>query len=300
MAQSIADCVPIEDDQERLRCYDAASGRSALEAARARSTRPISLWERRILTDAARPTFTLTTREPIYVLYTRVSTPNNGPYRPFDPDIRLRDDEIKFRLSAQTKLADDLFGRNGDLWVSYTQTAYWQVFSERISSPFRETDHEPSLFLSFLTDARVGGISARSFSFGVTHTSNGQRGSLSRSWNRLFAEMEVVAGNWMVRFEPWIRLKESPRDDDNPDIEDYMGRYELAVAYERSGHLFQLTLRNVFDDEHRYAASFDWSFPISGRLRGLLQWYNGYGESLIDYNYKQHRIGIGFLISDWL
>jgi len=43
-----------------------------------------------------------------------------------------------------------------------------------------------------------------------------------------------------------------------------------------------------------------WSFPIKRRLRGLVQWYNGYGENLIDHDHKNNRIAIGILMTDWL
>jgi phospholipase A1 len=59
-------------------------------------------------------------------------------------------------------------------------------------------------------------------------------------------------------------------------------------------------LRNVFDREHRLNSELAWSFPITARLRGLVQWYNGYGENLIDYNFNMHRIGVGVLLTDWL
>jgi phospholipase A1 len=56
----------------------------------------------------------------------------------------------------------------------------------------------------------------------------------------------------------------------------------------------------VFDSEHRVNSELAWSFPITRRLRGLVQWYNGYGENLIDYNFNMHRIGVGVLLTDWL
>jgi phospholipase A1 len=307
IAQSAGQCVSIDDDAQRLRCYDAAAGRTpATIAAAVRSpdpeaaAPPTSIWEQRIRDDATREVFTLTSYRPTYILYTWASSPNQAPYRVFGIENPLRHGEAKLNLSLQTKVADDVVGANGDLWFAYTQTAYWQVGNETISSPFRETNHEPEAYASFLTDYRLGRFKLRAVNVGVVHQSNGQAGSLSRSWNRVFAEFQLVAGAVSLSVKPWIRIRTSPDKDDNPDIEDYLGHYELRAAYERSGHLYRILLRNVFDREGRYNAEVAWSFPIAGRLRGLVQWYNGYGESLIDYNYKQNRFGIGVLMSDWL
>jgi phospholipase A1/A2 len=95
-------------------------------------------------------------------------------------------------------------------------------------------------------------------------------------------------------------VREDPSEDNNPDIENYLGRYELRAAYQWRGHIFSAMGRNLFDEERRINLELQWSMPIAKRLRGLVQWYGGYGESLIDYNYNQHRFGIGLLISDWL
>lgn len=113
----------------------------------------------------------------------------------------------------------------------------------------------------------------------------------------VFIEVFLLRGDLGFSVRPWARVGSI---GDNPDIGDYRGSYELRGVYERSGHVYALMLRNLFRPEKRYNAELNWSFPIAGRLRGMLQWYDGYGENLIDYNFKNRRLGVGVLMSDWL
>ena len=43
----------------------------------------------------------------------------------------------------------------------------------------------------------------------------------------------------------------------------------------------------------------DWAFPIIGNLHGYLQLFSGYGESMIDDNFRQNKIGLGILVIEW-
>ena len=45
-----------------------------------------------------------------------------------------------------------------------------------------------------------------------------------------------------------------------------------------------------------------WSFPLWSYkyLKGYVQGFTGCGQSLIDYDYYQSTIGIGFALTDWL
>ena len=89
--------------------------------------------------------------------------------------------------------------------------------------------------------------------------------------------------------------------DDNPDIEDFMGNFEFSIVYRKNDYELGLMLRNNLDtDENRGAIQLDWTFPMHRRFRGYVQVFNGYGESLIDYDANITRVGIGILLSDLL
>lgn len=287
------DCAAEVNDAKRLRCYDAVNG-IVTDAA------PQGIWRKRIEQDASRETFTLTALKPNYITYSYLSSPNQAPYEFLDDGDRLDNSELKFQLSLQTKMANDLFGRQADLWFGFTQVSYWQAFNDDISSPFRETNYEPEVFVSFLSDYSLLGLDGGVVKLGISHQSNGRAEPQSRSWNRVYAEFVLEQDAFAISLKPWARISESEEDDDNPDITDYLGHYEINAYYNWEGHLFSLMLRNVFDSEHRYNSELQWSFPIKRRLRGLVQWYNGYGENLIDHDHKNHRIAIGVLLTDWL
>lgn len=61
-------------------------------------------------------------------------------------------------------------------------------------------------------------------------------------------------------------------------------------------HQVSLTSRMNFATG-RGALQAHWTFPMVRRVRGIVQWFSGYGESLIDYNRRQNTIGIGIGIS---
>ena len=80
-----------------------------------------------------------------------------------------------------------------------------------------------------------------------------------------------------------------------------MGNFEFTSAYKKNRQEFSLMLRNnLKSDNNRGAAQLDWSFPIHNRMKGYVQWFNGYGESLIDYDRRVNSIGVGFKLTDWL
>lgn len=322
-------CRAIDDDRARLACYDQAADRAAMPLTppqppaaehRPRSAAPVgpadqpaagsglswsslsTTWE----LDAAdkRGTFNLLPHRLNYLLPALYTTRTNtqpsspAPDHTVSAPLSLQQVEGKYQLSLKTKLAQDIFGDNGDIWLAYTQQSHWQLYNSRQSSPFRTTDYEPEAYLSMRTDVGLLGWNWRLLNLGVLHQSNGSGLPFSRSWNRLYAQFGFENGNWSVLARPWWRIRESAATDDNPDIGSYLGSGDLRLAYARGGHLVSL-LGRYSTTGRRGGAQLDWAFPISKALKGYVQATTGYGASLIDYNHAQTTLGVGIVIMPW-
>jgi phospholipase A1 len=80
-----------------------------------------------------------------------------------------------------------------------------------------------------------------------------------------------------------------------------MGNFELTSLYKTGKHTFDVMLRNNLDFGDNYGAfQLGWSYTISTSIKAYVQWFNGYGESLIDYDSHSNSIGAGIKISEWL
>lgn len=248
--------------------------------------------------------FVLAAHRPNYVMpltYVKLSRRENS--------VLDRDSiEIQFQLSQKVLLAENLLGRQGHLSIAYTNRSFWQAYSDEVSSPFRETNHEPELILSFEHRWSIFGFRNVANQFSLNHQSNGRSGEDSRSWNRIILNSIFERENFIFVLRPWYRLREDPKDspddmkgDDNPDIESYLGHFEWYGAWMRQQNLYSVTLRNnLRTGSNRGSIELSWSFPIYRNIKGTVRYFNGYGESLINYNRSSESLGVGFLISDWL
>ena len=86
-----------------------------------------------------------------------------------DEDIDFKAAEVKFQISFMFPVVHNIFKDNGSLYVAYTNRSFWQLFNEDdLSSPFRETNHEPEIWLQFDTDYKVLGLTNRLMTFGFS------------------------------------------------------------------------------------------------------------------------------------
>jgi len=244
--------------------------------------------------------FSLQAHRPNYIIISNnFSSPNEKPFKTAfsNDDINFQPWETKFQISLKVPIVRDLFGRT-DVFGAYTNLSFWQQFNKAGSSPFRDSNHELESWLSFYTDDDL----LKVVRLGVSHQSNGQSGALSRSWNRIYSDFIFEQGNWSFSAKPWLRIKEHSDNDDNPDIHHYLGNIELGGVYKKRKHTFDFMVRSNLktSDNNHGALQLNWSYPLSSNIRGYVQWFTGYGESLIDYNAHTNSLGIGFQLTDWL
>lgn len=316
-------CTKITDPLSRVACYDTAvksflppapTARTPSEGRAVLLDGPLTApQERSLIGDrwglGAPPEdsrFDLRAHRPSYMLLGRFSdAANREPITPSKPPLSspldIQQAEAKFQLSLKVKLAD--FGREFEtplsIWAAYTQQSHWQVFNARISRPFRETNYEPEMMVAMHPDWTLGGWRLRLAALGINHQSNGRAEPLSRSWNRVVAQFGAERGDVALIVRPWLRVREARANDDNPDIVDYLGHGDLTVVWAPGRHQFSLSGR--LNAATGYGATQGhWTFPLTRRVRGIVQFFDGYGESLIDYNRRQRTLGVGISLADHL
>lgn len=233
----------------------------------------------------------LSTYEPMYFI---VGTRENATakmqlsfkYRPFDEEI----------------FGTGIFAPLSKLHFGYTQTSLWDIGQE--SAPFRDTGYRPGFFYlepDFWRSADGG--HRLSFSSGLEHESNGRDGESSRSMNIAF-----LRARWRTNFGRdyywvlWPKFVKYLEKSDNADIADYRGYVDLNI---RLGRYDGFEVSSVLRKGNRTAGSIqlDLTYPIRRRILvdagGFvhLQYFNGYGESLLDYNvHRRSQVRLGFSI----
>ena len=258
------------------------------------------------------------------------SSPNENTQLDVDSKAKAQYNEAKFQLSFKFKIWRDIVRsetikdiiekstgiRGIDAWVAYSQQSFWQLYNSAFSAPFRDTNYEPELLFNFDMQREIPGLMGTKLQFinlGFNHQSNGRAKPLSRSWNRIVANFGFEKNfglerndNFSLLLKTWYRLPEDADDDDNPDITDYTGYGELWGNLYWKNQRFAVMLRNNLKSENKGAVQLDWSIPLSSfnenlakKISFYVQYFNGYGESLLDYSTSTNRISAGLMLVDW-
>ncbi len=201
--------------------------------------------------------------------------------------------DVKFQISLAIRLTDTVLPWDSFVFLMYTQKTLWNVFQN--SMPMRDLNFNPGIGWSkpfFNKDRYVGKLTLL-----VEHESNGRDGDESRSWNRISIYGSTIIDEWlMVHAKFWIPVIDGMN---NKDILDYCGIYQHGVVITTPNKKFSFGITGVkrkgWNLNFNTIFDFSWRVHEKSNLNLFAQYYNGYGENLLDYNQFHSRLRVGII-----
>ena len=204
--------------------------------------------------------------------------------------------DVKYQISFKQLLSRNPIVWDSYLYLTYTQKAFWNFYE--FSSPFEELNFNPTIGLNkviYNKNKEAKGIA----SVMLNHESNGRDSIYSRSWNSVnFKYSMALNRKSILSLEVWAPFvyKES-----NPDLMEYIGISEISYAYDI------IPEKLNFDIAIKKGLNWNnWNGSVRSRLYYnpftsknqyfMLEWFAGYGESLIDYDKFYSMVRLGFVI----
>lgn len=201
--------------------------------------------------------------------------------------------DVKFQLSISQRLTKSKLPFDSYLFIQYTQKAFWDVFRE--SLPMRDLNFNPGIGLGHLI-IRHNKYIGKAYLM-LEHESNGRDSIDSRSWNKITLSCALVLNdNWETQFKTWIPILDG---ENNKDILKYNGIFQFAVNYRTCNKRLQIgaliTQRKAW---FGFNTQLELSYKFNKRENQFffIQYYNGYGENLLEYNQYKNMLRVGFVI----
>lgn len=229
-------------------------------------------------------------------------------YKPVYFDIGTRGQTTaRFQISAKYRLFSPSGNRPAtwgeNFYLGYTQTSLWDLQGD--SMPFIDTTFNPSLF--WLSDNMWQSESQSwrlGLNTGVEHNSNGKAGDDSRSVNDAYIQPQFnyrFDGGSTLTFAPKVKAYFGVASE-NSDYADYAGRVDWNLRWAQdNGAVVSAMYRQ--GDQRRRTTQLDFAWPLQRTWLNMngylhLQYFNGYGETLLGYNQRnesQFRIGLSLV-----
>jgi len=214
--------------------------------------------------------------------------------------------EAELQVSLKLKVGKNLCGLHESYYVSYSHQSFWQIYIK--SSPFRETNYNPEAFVTIPINDTSSPFKLRSLKLAIAHKSNGQPntegvdingvalGNLSKSINYVYTTLRMQHDSLITDLTLWAPLGTGDNLSDNPDLMDYIGYSSIKFTYFYGEHMFTLMGRgNLATGKGAVEATY--SYPLHNNTNLYIKAFNGYEESLIDYDRSLTKLAIGFSFS---
>jgi outer membrane phospholipase A len=218
-----------------------------------------------------------------------------------DPEKSKFQFSFKYRLfNPERNLAQKYAWVKG-FHFAYTQTSFWDLKSA--SKPFEDTSYKPEFF--FLSpNIRVPWATGFFMKGGFQHESNGRGGEYSRSTNFLYVKPIYIAYHKNTKLgimiAPKIWTYIANEDENNPDLEDYRGYFDLEIKLGQADGF-------VLGSHFRWAKEggsmeLDLTYPLHRfifknlDLYFQVQYVSALAESLLNYEDRTEAFRLGFAI----
>ncbi len=184
------------------------------------------------------------------------------------------------------------------IYFGYTQRSLWDITA--YSSPFYDTSYMPELMYQYRPPPTSrSGWRWYGFQASVQHESNGKDEPDSRSMNLVYFKPTVgyvTPNGWQLIFTPKV-FYYIDNLSDNPDLPRYRGYGEYTLTILKSNIALSL-LGRIGSRADRGSIQADLSVPVRMSTGGfgtflVIQYFDGYGESLLDYRSKSRTIRAG-------
>lgn len=187
------------------------------------------------------------------------------------------------------------------IFFHYTQVSFWNIGQE--SNPFAEINYQPGILYNYKLNNRY----LNDFRIGIFHESNGESEDRSKSLDIGF--QTYLLKEFKLKdftFNTILRIFYVPESslEENPEYHDYMGYHNLflELRYKEWGCVELKTQGFIIEGKGAIQIGIvshsllDFKNYFTPRL--YIQWYYGYGESLINYSTKSNSLRLGIIFRD--
>jgi phospholipase A1 len=207
--------------------------------------------------------------------------------------MKASNSNVKIQISIRQRLTRSKLPFDTYLFIQYTQKAIWNVLEE--SLPMYDLNYNPGIGLGYLIVNKNKYVGDAALV--IEHESNGKDGESSRSWNKLsFSGNLLLSNNVKLQLCAWVPVVDG---ENNADILKYNGLAEVGLTYRSSDNRFIIAQTSTWRSKSfSFNTQWDFCFKVNKNENQYLylQYYNGYGECLLDYNQFKSVLRIGFII----
>lgn len=201
--------------------------------------------------------------------------------------------DAKFQISVRQRLTNSVLPLRTYLFLTYSQLAFWDVFKE--SFPFRDINFNPTIGLGkplVYNNRYLGDLAVQ-----LEHESNGKDGDDSRSWNKVsFSGVFYINSHWSYFTKLWIPIVDG---ENNRNLVVYKGYAINAINYnQHNKYNISLVLNPRAGGFGNMNITVNAAYRLFKKENQYLffEFYNGYGEGLLDYKEFHQRFRLGFVI----